>query len=175
MTQHTAPSVETDSIRLARSHSGGPAPRSPSLSNSFLVKQRSRLRRSSKSPAPTRHPVRTGRIDSLDRILGQFDPHLKESRDARHLSFSSLPTEVLFMAQELLQVTTHLKSGAVIVVHDLDRIDDHVRILDQQSQKVQESFTSTVAERLGEADARQARHEAVTSELHKKVQGTEAQ
>jgi len=52
---------------------------------------------------------------------------------------------------------------------------EQVRILDQQCQKVQETFASTVAERLGETDDRQARHEAVTSQLHETVQGTEAQ
>ena len=52
---------------------------------------------------------------------------------------------------------------------------EHVRILDQESQKVQESFASTVAERLGETDERQSRHEPITSQLHETVQGTEAQ
>jgi len=54
----------------------------------------------------------TGWIERLDRILGQFDLHLKESRDGQHLSFSSLPTEVLLMAKELLKVKSQLKSGA---------------------------------------------------------------
>jgi len=40
-----------------------------------------------------------------------------------------------------------------------------------ESQKVQESFATQVAERLGETDERQARHEAVTSHLHEAVQG----
>ena len=38
LSQDTALSVETDSTRLARSHSGGPAPRSLSLGIGFLVK-----------------------------------------------------------------------------------------------------------------------------------------
>jgi len=57
----------------------------------------------------------TGRIERLDRILSRFDHHLKESRDARHLSFRSLLTEVLLMAHELLKVKSQLKSGAQIV------------------------------------------------------------
>ena len=79
------------------------------------------------------------------------------------------------MAQELLKVKMQLRSGAQIVGQELDRIDDQVRILDQESQQVQEGFASTVAVRLGETDERQARHEAVTSQLHETVQGTEAQ
>jgi len=117
----------------------------------------------------------TGRIERLDRILGRFDPTLKESRDARHLSFNSLPAEVLAMAHELLKFKSPLRAGAQIVGQELNRMDQQVRILDQESQKVHESFASTVAERLGETDDGQARHEAVTSQLHETVQGTEAQ
>jgi len=79
------------------------------------------------------------------------------------------------MAHELLKFKSQLRAGAQIVGQELNRMDKQVRILDQESQKVHESFASTVAERLGETDDRQARHEAVTSQLHEKVQGTEAQ
>jgi len=60
--------------------------------------------RGSKSAAPTGHPIITEPIKRLDTIRGRFDPQLEESRDGRHLSFSSLPSEVLLMAQELLKV-----------------------------------------------------------------------
>jgi len=100
LSQDTAPSVETNSTGLARSHSGGPALQSPCLPIDFLVKYRSRRPRGLKSPAPAHDPVMTGRIEHLDRILGRFDPTLKESRDAGHQSFNSLPAEVLLMAHE---------------------------------------------------------------------------
>jgi len=175
LSQDRAPSVETDSTRTARSHSRGPAPRSPSLGIGVLVKQRSRRTRGSKSTAASRDLVMSGRIERLDRILGRFDPTLKQSRDARRLSFNSLPAEVLAKAHELLKLKSQLRAGAQIVGQELNRIDEQVRILDQESQKVQESFASTVAERLGETDDRQARHKAVTSRLHETLQGTEAQ
>jgi len=57
---------------------------------------------------------------------------------------------------------------------ELDRIEDQVRILDPESQKVQESFASTVTARLGETDERQARHEVVTPLLHETVEGIKA-
>jgi len=76
----------------------------------------------------------TGGIERLDTILGRYHPHLRESRAARHLSFGSLQTEVLHMAQELLKVKSQLKSDAQIVGPELDRIDDQVRILDLESQ-----------------------------------------
>jgi len=149
LSQDKAPSLETDSTRLARSHSGGPAPRSPSLGIGFLVKNRSRRPRGSKCPARARDSVTQGRIERLDRILGRFDPTLKESRDARHLSFNLLPAKVLAMAHELLKFKSQLRSGAQIVGHELNTMDEQVRILDQESQKAQESLASTVAERLG--------------------------
>jgi len=79
------------------------------------------------------------------------------------------------MAHELLKFKSQLRSGARIVGQELNRMDEQVPILDQESQKVQGSFASTVAERRGETDDRQARQEAVTSQLHETVQGTEAQ
>jgi len=117
----------------------------------------------------------SGRIERWDRILGRFDPTLKESRDARHLSFKSLPAKVLAMAHELLKNKSQLWAATQIVGQELNRMDEQVRTLDQGSQKVQESFASTLAERLGETDDRQARQEAVTSHLHEMVQATEAQ
>jgi len=129
----------------------------------------------SKTPAGSGDPVMRGRIQCQDRILGSVDPNLKESKDLRNLSFSSLPAEVLLIAQELLKVKSQLRSGTQIVGQEFDRIDDQVRILDQESQKVKESFASSVFERMGETDERQATHEAVTSQLHEAVQGTEEQ
>ena len=111
----------------------------------------------------------------MERILGRFDPTLKESQDARHLSFNSLPAEVLAMAHELLKFKSQLSCGPQIVGQELNRMDEQVRILDQESQKVHESLASTVAQRLGETEDRQARHKAVTSQLHETVQGMAAQ
>jgi len=47
--------------------------------------------------------------------------------------------------------------------------------LDLEFQKVKESLATQVAERLGETGERQARQEAVTSQLHAAVQGTDEQ
>jgi len=58
-------------------------------------------------------------IPRLDRILGRFDPQLTESQDKQHFAFSSLSSDVLLMAQELLKVKTELKSGTQIVSREL--------------------------------------------------------
>jgi len=76
------------------------------------------------------------------------------------------------MAQELVTVKNQWKSRVQIVGRELTRIVEQVQLLDLESQKVQESFTNQVAERLGETDDQQTRHEAVTSHLHEAVQGT---
>jgi len=47
--------------------------------------------------------------------------------------------------------------------------------LDLEPQKIQESLATQVAERQGETDEGQTRHEAVTPHLHKAVQGTSEQ
>jgi len=114
----------------------------------------------------------TGRIRRLEQILGPFDPKPTVSQDRQHLLFSSLPTNILLMAQELANVKNQLQSGVQIVGRERVGIDEQVPLLDLESQKVQESFATQVAEQLGETDERQTRHEAVTSYLHEAVQGT---
>jgi len=113
-----------------------------------------------------------GGIQRCEQILARFDIKLTVSQDRQHLALNSLPTNILLMAQELVKVKNQLKSGVQIVGRELDRLDQQVRLLDLESQKVQESFTTQVCERLGETDEREARHEVVTSNLHEAVQGT---
>jgi len=86
------------------------------------------------------------RILRLDQILGRFDPKLTFSQDRHPLSFSSIPTNILFMAQELVTVKNQLKSGVQIVSRELTPIDEEVQLLDLESQKVQESFANQVVE-----------------------------
>jgi len=114
-------------------------------------------------------------IERLDRIQAQFNSKLTESHHKQHLAFSSLPTDILLMAQKLVKVKTQLKAGVQLVGHELARIDDHGQLLDLEFQMVQESFATQVAERLGETDELQARHKAVTSQLQPAVQGTNDQ
>ena len=74
--------------------------------------------------------------------------------------------------QRTVKRQKQLQSGVQLVGPELPRIDEQVQLLDLESQKVEESFATQFAERLGERDERQARHEAVTSQLHEAVQGT---
>jgi len=171
----SAPSVETTVTHQARTHSADRTSCSP-VRLGFLEKYRKRRWPGGRrTPEPTGKSLWAIRIRRLYQILGRFDPKLTVSQDRYHLAFSSLPTNILLMAQALVTVKNQLKSGVQIVGRGLTRIDEQVQLLDLESQKVQESFATQVAERLRETDERQTRHEAVTSHLHEAVQGTDQQ
>jgi len=125
-----------------------------------------------RTPEPTGESLMGCRIQRLEQSLGRFDPKLTVSQDRQHLALNSLPTNILLMAQELIKVNNQLTSGVQIVGREYARVDEQVQLLDLEAQRVQESFPTQVAERLGETDERQARHEVVTSHLHEAVQGT---
>jgi len=166
------PSVETTITHLARSHLADRIPRSP-IGLGFLdIYRKGRRPGGRRRPEPTGESLMAVRIRSLDQILGRFDPKLNLSQDRQHLAFSSLPTNIFLVAPELATFKNRLQSGAQIVGRELSRIDEQVQLLDLESQKVQESFATQVAERVGETDERQTRNEAVTSHLHEAVQGT---
>jgi len=147
-----APSVETTVTDLVRSHSADRTPGSP-VGLGFLDKYgKGRRPGSRRTPEPMGESLMAIRIRKLDQIRGRFDPKLAVSQDRRHLAFSSLPTNILLMAQELVTVKHQLKAGVQIVGRELTRIDEQVQLLDLESQKIQESFATQVAERLGETD-----------------------
>jgi len=170
-----APSVETTVNHLVRSHSADRTARSR-VGLGFLDKYgKGRRPGGRRTPEPTGESLMALRIRKLNQILSRFDPKLTVSQDRRHLAFSSLPTNILLMAQELVTVKNQLKSVVQIVGREHTRIDEQVQLLDLESQKIQERFASQVAGRLRETDERQTRHEAVTSHLHEAVQGTSEQ
>ena len=175
LSRTSAPSLETTVTHLAQSHSADRMPRSP-VGPGFMAKYGGRVQKHGRrTPEPTGESLMAIRIRRFDQILGRFDPKLTTSQDREHLAFSSLSTNVLLMAQELVTIKNQLKAGVQLVGRELARIDEQVQLLDLETQKVQESFATQVAERLGETDERQTRHEAVISHLHEAVQGTRKQ
>jgi len=141
-----APSVETTVTHLVRSHSADRTPRSP-VGLGFLDKYgKGRRPGGRRTPEPTGKSLMAVRIRKVEQILGRFDPKLTVSQDRRHLAFSSLPTNILLMAQELVTVKNQLKSRVQIVGRELTRIDEQVQLLDLESQKIQESFATQVSE-----------------------------
>jgi len=171
----SAPNVEPTITYLSRLHSADQAPGCPGLLLGFPARLARQREEGGRTPKPTSNPLMGIQIERLARILGRFDPKRTKSQDKQHLAFSSLPTDVLLTAQELLKVKTHWKSGDQIVGRELSQIDDQLHILDPESQNVKETFATQVPERLGETDEKQTRQEAVPPQLHAAVQGTDEQ
>jgi len=114
-----APSVETTVTHLTRSHSADRTPQSL-VGLGFLDKYgKGRRPGSRRTHEPTGESLMAVRIRRLDQILGRFEPKLTVSQDRQHLAFSSLPTNILLMAQELVTVKNQLKSGVQIVGREL--------------------------------------------------------
>ena len=123
LSRTSAPSVETTVTHLARTHSADRTPRSP-VRLGFLEKYGKGPRPGGRrTPEPTGESLMVFRITRLDQILGRFDPKLTTSQDREHLACSSIPTNILLMAQELVTVKNELKSGVQIVGRELTRID----------------------------------------------------
>ena len=108
-------------------------------------------------------------------MLTRFDPTLTDSQDKQHLAFNSLPANIVLQAQEVLKVKMQLKSQVQIIGRELARIDDQVQLPDLELRKVEEQFAAQVGARLEGIQGRHAKHEAVTSQLHKAVHGTDEQ
>ena len=81
------------------------------------------------------------------------------------MPFCALPRGVLKVAEEVRKIQTQLKSGANVVGNKLNRLDNQMLLLNQESQKVQETLASHVAKRLEETDIRPARHEAASAKI----------
>jgi len=105
-----APSVVSTVTHLARAHSVDRTPRSP-VGLAFLAKYAHTPRQCPGTPKPTSESIMTFRIRRLEQILGRFVPKPTVSQDRQHLAFSSLPPDILLMAQELVTVKYQLKAG----------------------------------------------------------------
>jgi len=105
LSRTSAPSVETRVTHLARTHSADRTPPSP-FCPGFLAKYggKSPWGDCGRTPEPTSESIMAIRMGRLDQILSRFEPKLTVSQDRQHLSFSSLPTDILLMAQQLLNV-----------------------------------------------------------------------
>jgi len=140
-----APSVETTVTNLVRSVAADRTPPSPG-GLGFLEKYGKGRRGGGRRTCEPTESLIGVRIGRLDQILGQFDPNLTVCHDRHNLAFSSLRTNILLIAQELVTVKNLLKAGVQIVSRELTPIDEQVQPLDMESQKVQESCGTQVAE-----------------------------
>jgi len=99
-----APRVETTFTHLVRWLLGDRTHQSP-VGLGFMEKYGGKAPPGSRpTPEPTGESLMAVRIRRSDQILCRFDPKLTTSQDREHLAFSSLPTNILLMAQELVTV-----------------------------------------------------------------------
>jgi len=143
LSRSSAPSVGTTVTHLARSHSADRTPRSL-VGLGFLAKYGKAPRQGRQTPEPTSESLMAVQIPRLEQILRRFDPKLTVTQDRQHLTFSSLPTDILLIAQELVTVKNQVKAGVQIVTREHARINEQVQLLDLESPKVQESFATQV-------------------------------
>jgi len=175
LSRPSAPCVETTVTHLSRSYSADQTAGSPRIAIGFLLRYRKRRTGGRQTPEPPTDPIMRIQIARLAKMLTRFDPTLTDSQDKQHLAFNSLPANIVLLAQEVLKVKMQLKSQVQIVGRELARIDDPVQLPDLELHKVEEQFAVQVGARLEGIQGRHARHEAVTSQLHKVVHGTDEQ
>ena len=138
-------SIVSQPTAIARSHTQG-----ESSNLGFMERVRAR------TVSPTRIISAGSRnqIQRIEQILGRFDPRLITSHDSQHLAMSALSSEARQMAEELNTVKTQLSTGATLIGRELQRIDETMDALDQETQRVQEDLARQVAQRLEAADSR---------------------
>lgn len=102
----------------------------------------------------------------MDQVLSLFDPSLRQSRDAQHLSFNALPPTLQTLATELDSTRREIRYGTRYIGKELSRIDGWIIQLETVSEMLQMAFEQ-VTERL---DDQVARHQATSSQLHQTIQ-----
>ena len=95
-----------------------------------------RVRTRANSPASALTAGSRNRIQRIEQILGRFDPTLVTSRDAQHLAMSALSPDAMHMAEELATIRRQLRSGAILIGRDLQRIDETMDALEVETQRV---------------------------------------
>jgi len=119
LSRTSAPTVETTVTHLAQTHSANQTTRSPVRLGLLEKYGKGRRPGRRRTPEPTGESLMAVWIRRLDQILGRFDPKLTFSQHRHTRAFSSLLTNILLMAQELLTVKNLLKSGVQIVGREL--------------------------------------------------------
>ena len=99
------------------------------------------------------------RLQRMDRVLGLFDPSIRQTSDAQHLSYNALPQALRILATELDRTREEIRSGTRYNGTELSRIDGWILQIETVSEILQMAFEQ-VTERL---DAQDTRHQATSS------------
>ena len=118
------------------------------------------------SETPTIPTTQDSRLQRMNRVLGLFDPSIRQSSDAQHLSYNPLPPALQILATELDRTRGEIRSGTRYIGKELSRIDWWVLQMETVSEMLQMAFEQ-VTERLENQDAG---HWATSSRLHQSIQ-----
>ena len=73
--------------------------------------RRTTSQQSQAGEAPTIPAALDSRLQRMDRVLGLFDPCIRQSSDAQHLSYNALPQALRILATELDRTRGEIRSG----------------------------------------------------------------
>ena len=141
----------------------------PSLPRGIFA--RGNMRRTTSQPSQASEtPTIPAALDSflqrMDRVLGLFDPSIRQSSYAQHLSYNALPQVLRTLATELDRTQGEIRSLTQYIGTELSRIDGLILQMETESEILQMAFEQ-VTERLDDQDAR---HQATSSQLHQSIQ-----
>ena len=102
------------------------------------------------------------RLQRMHRVLGLFDPSIRQSSDAQHLSYNALPQALRILATEPDRTRGEIRSGTRYIGMELSHIDGWILQMERASIMLQIAFEQ-VTERLDDQDAR---YQATSSQLH---------
>ena len=132
--------------------------------------RRTTSQQSQASKTPTIPAVLDSRLQRMDRVLGLFDPSIRQSSDAQHLSYNVLPQALRILATELDRTRGEIRSGKRYIGTELSCIDGWILQMETASEMLQMPLEQ-VTERLDDQDVC---HQATSSQLHQSIQAEES-
>ena len=128
--------------------------------------RRTASQQSQASETPTIPAALDSRLQRMDRVLSLFDPNIRQSSDAQHLSYNALPQALRILATELDRTRGEIRSGTRYIGTELSQINGWIIQMETALEMLQKAFEQ-VTERLDDQDAR---HQATSSQLHQSIQ-----
>ena len=118
------------------------------------------------SETPTIPAALDSRLQRMDRVLSLFDPNIRQSSHAQHLSYNALLQALQILATELDKTRGGIRSGTRYIGTEVSRIDGRI-IQMERAWEMLKMALEQVPERLDDQDAR---HQATSSQLHQSIQ-----
>ena len=118
------------------------------------------------SEMPTVPAALDSPLQRMDRVLGLFDPSIRQCSDAQHLSYNALPQALRILVTELDKTRGEIRSRTRYFETEVSRIDGWILEMEIASELLQMAFEQ-VTKRLNDQDAH---HQVTSSQLHQNIQ-----